>query len=282
MRKSTLIWLVVASALLVTGVILYLVTLSVAGWDFSLLDTRVYETNTHEISTDFHSILVKTDTADIRFLPSPDGQCKVLCYEAENARHTVRVENDTLTIKLVDHQKWYDHIGIHFVSPRITIYLPESVYGNLSVQADTSDVEIAENFTFEDITIAVSTGDIHMEGIVANNIKLTVSTGDVVARNIQCLQFSSAGSTGDLHLQQLMAKETIRIERSTGDVDFDSCDAAEIMIHTDTGDVTGTLLTPKIFQVETDTGRVDIPASGTGGRCEIKTDTGDIQVEILE
>ena len=30
MRKSTLIWLVVASALLVTGVILYLVTLSVS------------------------------------------------------------------------------------------------------------------------------------------------------------------------------------------------------------------------------------------------------------
>jgi hypothetical protein len=280
MRKSTLIWLVVASALLVTGVILYLVTLSVAGWDFSLLDTRGYETNSHEISTDFHSILVKTDTANIRFLPSPDGQCKVLCYETENARHTVRVENDTLTIKLVNNQKWYDHIGIHFVSPRITIYLPESVYGNLSVQADTSDVEIAENFTFEDITIAVSTGDIHMEGIVANNIKLTVSTGDVVARNIQCLQFSSAGSTGDLKLQQLMAKETIRIERSTGDVDFEGCDAAEITVTTDTGHIRGSLLSNKVFIAETDTGRVDVPHTTTGGKCHLTTDTGNIKISI--
>jgi DUF4097 and DUF4098 domain-containing protein YvlB len=65
-------------------------------------------------------------------------------------------------------------------------------------------------------------------------------------------------------------------------VRFEACDAEEIIIHTDTGDVTGTLLTPKIFQVETDTGRVDIPESGSGGKCQIKTDTGDIQVEILE
>ena len=62
---------------------------------------------------------------------------------------------------------------------------------------------------------------------------------------------------------------------------MDACDAAEIVVKTDTGDVTGTLLTEKVFMVKTDTGDVDVPRSVTGGACEITTDTGDIRVGIL-
>ena len=282
MRKSTMVLLIVAICLVVIGMILFAITLGINGWDFRHLDTRIFETNTHPISTEFHSILVETDTPDIRVLPSPDRSCKVVCYETENARHTVTVENGTLTIRLVKGQKWYDYIGIQFESPKITVYLPEVVYESLSVHADTGDVEISDDLTFSQIAISVSTGDIHLDNITAKSITLTQSTGDVVARNVQCQQFHSTGSTGDLELHNLTASETISIARSTGDVRFEACDAEEIIIHTDTGDVTGTLLTPKIFQVETDTGRVDIPESGSGGKCQIKTDTGDIQVEILE
>lgn len=282
MRKSTMVLLIVAICLVVIGMILFAITLGINDWDFRHLDTRIFETNTHPISTEFHSILVETDTPDIRVLPSPDRSCKVVCYETENARHTVTVENGTLTIRLVKGQKWYDYIGIQFESPKITVYLPEVVYESLSVHADTGDVEISDDLTFSQIAISVSTGDIHLDNITAKSITLTQSTGDVVARNVQCQQFHSTGSTGDLELHNLTASETISIARSTGDVRFEACDAEEIIIHTDTGDVTGTLLTPKIFQVETDTGRVDIPESGSGGKCQIKTDTGDIQVEILE
>lgn len=281
MRKSTMVLLIVATCLVVIGMILFAIALGINGWDFRHLDTRIFETNTHPISTEFHSILVETDTPDIRVLPSPDRSCKVVCYETENAKHTVTAENGTLTIRLVKNQKWYDYIGIQFESPKITVYLPEAVYESLSVHADTGDVEVSDDLTFSQIAISVSTGDIHLDNITAKSITLTQSTGDVVARNVQCQQFHSTGSTGDLELHNLTASETISIARSTGDVRFEACDANEIIIQTDTGDVTGTLLTPKVFQVETDTGRVDVPESGTGGKCRIKTDTGDVQLRIL-
>ena len=57
-------------------------------------------------------------------------------------------------------------------------------------------------------------------------------------------------------------------------------DAEELFIKTDTGDVTGTLLSAKEFVYETDTGRVKLPETTTGGKCEIITDTGDIHIEI--
>ena len=39
-------------------------------------------------------------------------------------------------------------------------------------------------------------------------------------------------------------------------------------------------LSDKVFLTETDTGKVDVPKSITGGRCEITTDSGDITVEV--
>ena len=49
---------------------------------------------------------------------------------------------------------------------------------------------------------------------------------------------------------------------------------------TDTGDVTGSLLSDKIFFAESDVGSVDVPKTTTGGVCEIRTDTGKIAITI--
>ena len=51
-------------------------------------------------------------------------------------------------------------------------------------------------------------------------------------------------------------------------------------MRTHTGDVSGNLLSDKVFITETDTGRIDVPKTTTGGKCEIKTDTGDIRISI--
>jgi len=61
---------------------------------------------------------------------------------------------------------------------------------------------------------------------------------------------------------------------------FEGCDAGEIYVDTDTGDVSGTLLSDKVFIVKTDTGKIDVPNSISGGRCEIETDTGDVKISI--
>ena len=47
-----------------------------------------------------------------------------------------------------------------------------------------------------------------------------------------------------------------------------------------TGDVTGTLLTEKTFSTDTSTGDVSVPNPSSGGKCEIKTSTGDITISI--
>ncbi len=298
MSKKTKIWLIVASSLVVLGLMMFTAVMMVYNWDFAKLSTEKYETNEYEISTDFFNISIDTDTADIVFCQAEDGDCKVVCYEPENAKHSVTVQDGTLTINEVDERKWHDYIGIHFDSPKITVHVPQNVYGALCVKSSTGDVEIPKGFNFESVDIAVSTGDIRVENVFAGmldlsvttgevtvtdvvcegDVKINVSTGKVAMTDIQCKNVMTNGSTGDISLKNVIAKEKFSIERSTGDVKFDGCDASEIFVQTDTGNVTGSLLSEKVFIIETSTGNVSVPNSKTGGKCMITTSTGDIEI----
>lgn len=320
MRKTTKKWLVIAASLVVLGLILFTAVMAVNHWDFTRLSTVTYETNTYQIKEEFHNIaIMDTDTADILFAPSDDGTCKVVCYEEENAKHSAAVYDGTLTIHVTNEKKWYEYIGISFGSPKITVYLPEAEYGEVLIKESTGDVEIPQEFKFESIDISAgtgdvkcgasasegtviktSTGDIHVGNASAGmfdlsvstgevsaqsitcegNVKIHVSTGDTKVTDVVCKGLLSNGSTGDITLQNVTAAETFSVDRTTGDVMLDGCDAAGIFIKTTTGDVKGSLLTDKVFIPQSKTGRVDVPQTASGGRCEIATSTGDIKIEI--
>lgn len=280
MTKTTKIWLIIATTLLLTGCIIFGGVMTVYKWDFSKLSTNKYETNKYDIADNFKNISVNVKTADIVFVASEKAKTEVVCYEQDNANHEVSVDNDTLTIKLVDERKWYEYIGINFRTPKITVYLPQGEYGNLTVSASTGDIDI-KNLSAENINLTVTTGEIEAKSITCNgDFKTTVSTGEVELKDVSCKNLSSNGNTGDITLKDVIAEEKFAIERSTGDVKFERCDANEIFIKTDTGDVKGSLLSDKVFITETDTGNIDVPKTITGGRCEITTDTGDIKITV--
>ena len=320
MKRGVGIWLVIAAALILVGGLIFGGAMMYMGWDFTKLSTDRYETRTHTVTEAFSSVSVEARTADVTLLPSEDGECRVVCYEAEKQTHAVTATNGVLTVELHDERKWYERIGIQLGTPRITVYLPQSEYELLSVEASTGRVEIPKGFCFQRIAATVSTGDvsvaasvsetltvstttgsIHVSELSAGAIALSVSTGRVTVSDVSCEgrlsvdvstgratltdvacgSFLSEGDTGDVMLTGVIAEASLSVERSTGKVRLERCDAAEIMIETDTGDVDGTLLSEKIFLVETDTGSVDVPRTTAGGICEITTDTGDVRIRIV-
>ncbi len=319
MKRQTKVWLVVAVSLLIVGCIIFGGVMTVLKWDFRQLSTTKFEANTHDITETYSNISVVGDTADIVFLPSEDDATRVVCYEEKNLRHSVSVQDDTLVVQLVNTKKWYEYIGIHFGSSKITVYMPKGVYGNLVIKTDTGAVEIPQDFTFESMNVQgstgkvtnqasavrgikvwVSTGDIYMEKVTAEALDLAVSTGKVTVtdatctgdvavsvstgkatlKNVGCARFLSSGNTGDISLHNVIAKAEFSITRTTGDVTFEKCDATEMVVTTDTGDVKGSLLTDKVFITKTDTGRVSVPETTSGGKCKITTDTGDIYLRV--
>lgn len=300
MKRSTKITLIVAAALILMGIAIMAVAISSTDMYFHGFSTGRYITTDQLVTDDFSKINIATDTADISFYPSEDGNCRIVGYEEEKCLHSVSVKDDTIWVKVQDERKWYDHIGINIGSPKIEIYLPKDEYELLYLRGSTSDVNMPEDISFGEVDIKLSTGDINVKNISAGSLslsvstgkvrcegvncegefRLTVTTGDAVLKNINCSSFTTNGSTGKLQIDELIAAEVIDIERITGDVNFTSCDGGEIYILTDTGHVKGSFKSEKIFFAESNTGDIDVPKSTIGGICEVTTDTGDIKITI--
>ena len=312
-------WMIAAAILVALGMIMFAASLAANGWDFRKLGTEKYETNTYPIGELFGDISIHTDAADLIFTLADDGECRVVCHEQVKVKHAVSVQNGILIIVAVDTREWYEHINISFESPKITVYLPEKEYGVLTVTESTGDIEIPKDFAFESIDIESSTGDINacasasagikiktstgdicVENVTAEKMELSVSTGDVTVssascvgditvgvstgyamlNDVSCKNISSNGSTGDILLRNAIASGNMSIQRSTGNVKFENCDAGELTIKTSTGNVCGSLLSEKIFIARSDTGRIDVPQTTAGGKCEINTSTGNITIEL--
>ncbi|MBO7352365.1 MAG: DUF4097 family beta strand repeat protein, partial [Candidatus Methanomethylophilaceae archaeon] len=288
MKKATKIWLIAATSLIVVGAILSIAVLAIKGWDMSVIGSSKVETTTFDIKDDFQNISIQSDTEDVVFVQSSDGKCQVTFVEQEGVRPIAEVKNGTLTIGTEDNRKWVDHISFMSKSPSITIALPKLVYGSLAIDETTGDIYLPAGFQFDSIDIKLTTGDVEcgtsasgqirihadtgdltVNGVSANVLDLTVTTGHVevssinckenvsvsvgtekaILRDISCKNFYSTGNTGDITMENLVVSEMISIERTTGDITLTGCDAGELLIKTDTGEVTGSLLSEKIFIV---------------------------------
>lgn len=319
MKKSQRLWVIISVLLIVIGAVIFVGAMSMLDFDFRGLSTENYQTNNYKISADFDKISIDTLTADVVFAMSPDQSCEVVCYEQEKVRHTVVVEEQTLVINTVDTRKWYEHIGISFENASITVYLPKKEYISLGFESDIGDIDIPKEVSFAEATIESDTGEVNFEasltetlnisgdtgninlnGVSASVLKLETDTGninitsaniislvqietdtgDVELENVKTDKLDVNGNTGKITFSDSVAKNSISVENDTGDVVFDKSDAASIFVKTSTGDVKGSLLSEKIFLTETSTGDVSVPKTSSGGKCEIITSTGDIELSI--
>lgn len=320
MSKVTKTWLITAAILVVAGFFVFMLVIRGYMGNFTKVLVK-YETNEYTMDENYKNITVVTDTADIVLVPSEHETHSIVCYEPQNVKHAVSVKDGTLFIEVTDTRKWYEYLRINFRTPKITVSIPQGEYGSLVIKGDTGDVDIPKAFTFEEATVALSTGDvdfcatvlkqltvktstgdIEVEKTTVGALDLLVSTGEITAENVfcegnakisvstgktdldnvTCKNLTSTGDTGKIVLNDVIVTEKLLINRSTGDVTFDGADAKELFVKTSTGDVRGTLLSEKVFITQTDTGKVDVPQTVSGGKCEISTDTGDIKLSIKQ
>lgn len=317
--KKTKSWLIAAASLILIGCILFTVVMTVLKWDFGKLSTYEYETNTYEFYNDYDIVSINANVADIEFKVSENEDITtVVCYEQTKGNHKVEISEEKLIIGYENSKKWYENIGIDFDTPKITLYIPQNKRCELVIKGSTGDIKIPNDLKFQtidiksntgkvenyasaqNVDIKLSTGNITIKDANIGSLNLHVTTGNITvsdiketlhtsfkcstgktkAENITTKYFESKGSTGDLYMKNVIASEHIFIERSTGDVEFDSCDAKDIHVSTHTGDVTGSLRSPKVFTAKTDTGKVKVPNSTDGGKCELTTTTGDINISV--
>ena len=149
------------------------------------------------------------------------------------------------------------------------------------MQSGTGDQEL-NGVTAESLFVSASTGEIIVRQTdVRGSVTVNVTTGKVQLFGLTCKTLQSEGSTGRIMLTDTLVEQTLTVKRGTGDVRFENSDAGSIAVETSTGDVEGTLRTGKQFVAHSSTGKVRVPASTEGGKCEISVGTGDILLTLV-
>lgn len=322
MKSAVKTILIIASCLLIVGAVIVCCVMASFDWDFHIITNKRLVTNTYDITEDFESVLIISNTEDIYLYPSEDDNTKVVISTDKDEPFTVSVSNNSLLIQYKDLSQLNKRFRLFSsINASIKVYLPKAEYTSLTIGESTGDVFIPDNFVFSDLNIVISTGDIVCSASATNSlqvigstgditikslssrdinlnistgniitqsvdcegdIKLKVSTGKTLLENVTCNNLISNGSTGDVILRNVITKENININRSTGDVELINCDANELLIKTTTGDVDGLLLTDKIVFANSDTGKIKVPNCTSGGKCSVTTKTGDIKIEIVK
>lgn len=311
----------IAVILIAAGIICFVYPLITSNFDLSMLGTAKYETNTYTISQEFDHIEIHSVETDILLAPAADNKVSIVCMERDKVRHQVTVEKGTLMITADDQRDWMDRLTFFTKSLTMTVYLPAESYQSLTIDSRTGKVTVPSSFSFGSIDITsgtgkiicsasadgafkakAGTGDIVLNGVkaksfdlsattgdievisatCADHITITVSTGKIKLTDTLCKSLHVSGSTGRMTLGNTVASDDFDLTMSTGDVFFENCDAGSITVNTTTGDVRGSLRSAKVFIAKASTGKISVPDTVTGGKCEITTTTGDIEISLVQ
>lgn len=284
MKKTTKTWLVTAAFLVLLGCLLFVGLMTMIKWNFMKLATVNYETNTYEINEEFDNISIATDVADIVFEISDEGKCKVECHDEENLKHSVIVEDGTLTIESIDKRSDYGliaYVGINFDSPKIRVYLPKSEYKTLSICESTGDIKIPETFLFNDVDISLSTGDVEFSASASNTLKIKTSTGDICLESLHTGNLELSVSTGKVTVSDISCNGNITINTSTGNANLTNVQCNSLISKGNTGVISlNDVIAADKLSIERTTGSVKFK-NCDGSNIVIKTGTGDVNGSLL-
>ena len=276
-----------------TGV---LVILILAGLGRSIYLNSTEVTKTYNIEEPYTDIKIEGKDLDVIIYSSNNGN-KVVYSENKKVTIETKVIDGVLTIKQNDNRKFYDML-FNFSDFEVNLYLTEELINSLNIKGQVGDIEINKGFTFSNVDISNSTGDVEFNSNVKNNLSISNSTGDIEVENsnvgeslnietktgdielsnTNCNKLDIKVSTGDTELVNTLVTTDFKMEGSTGDVRFDEFDASNIEVSVGTGNVKGTIKSSKIFIAKSKTGSVSVPEAVTGGVCKITTSTGNIKI----
>ncbi|MBQ7602081.1 MAG: DUF4097 family beta strand repeat protein [Lachnospiraceae bacterium] len=162
----------------------------------------------------------------------------------------------------------------------------------LTVKTTTGDITV-KDFATSNMELSASTGKITVQSgtagydanpllsVIQGKVTVRVNTGALHMEDFSCGTLETSGNTGSIRMKNVLTRGDMTLERSTGSIHFESCDAeaGKIQIKTSTGSVRGSFKTGKRFIAQSSTGSVHVPDTD-GIRCEIRTSTGSIDVTV--
>ncbi len=283
------------------GLTICISALAMSGDIFEVMNmsTIKFEKHTYEITEAFDSINISEIECDVKLLPSPDEKCKIEATESEKIYNEINVTDGTLTVTRHDTRVWYDHIGIFgFDDVSLTLYLPLSEYNALTLKTVSGDIELPVGFTFNDIEVISTSGDIsiccgvnselavnstsgdvEIEGVSSGeDISVKTVSGKIEIENSSANNLTVSSTSGGVYVKDTLAIGDFYAKTVSGRIKLERFDAASLEVKSTSGSVYCGLLSAKNVTAKSTSGSIRVPEGVNGAPCKITTVSGNIKV----
>lgn len=301
MKTAKKVWLIVAGGLVLLGLILFVCALAYTGFDVQNLSTVLLQEKITVIDEPFQNIRIEETESDVEFVLSNDNTCKVSYMEGEGVSRMVYVQDGTLIVRREDDQKWLVRIGVWTQKMKTTVYLPKNAYESLYVRSVSGNIFVPSSFSFTLATIENTSGNIQSAAsmetemfarTVSGNISIeqaspqtltAITTSGNLSLSSMTVRDAATMKTvsGDVNLKQTRVENELSCSSTSGNVTFEQSDAGSLRVETVSGDVSGTLLSQKMFQVQSTSGNTNVPLSQSGGICTVTTMSGNVHLSVM-
>lgn len=300
---------IVASILLVAGLVIFLIGFGIAGFDFSELSTEPpYINKVFETAEQIDSINIKTRDNEVTLIPSNDDMFHIDYNENGKDLFDISVVNGELRIIYKSSRKWYDYIcNIKFDDQFVKIAIPEKFTGNIdmdtrnseifldALSADTLTIDAAndeielKNLTISgNLTVDNRNNRVTMENITANGqIYCKNRNAGIVLYDLSGKDIIADNRNGSIKCRNTVSEATIDLTTYNNTIALDSVDYGTKMICDNTnGDIEGTICgNIGDFSIEAYAkhGECNLPENLKSGDkiLNLSTSNDDIDIEFI-
>lgn len=274
MKKSLIIALIVAVAMIIIGAVISVLAIGMVKGDFNAFSTVTYEEKIYEITEDFDSISIDESDCEIIFARSENNICKVECAENENSWHEVGVKDGTLCITAFD--KPMAHIGIISSRQPMMVYLPKDKYDKLTIDSSSGGVNIPEDFTFTDAKVNCTSGSVKFMSNVVSDADINSTSGSVAVSGLTCENLDVSSTSGSVKVGAITAADSISLSATSGSIGASGLNAANnLTIKNSSGSIVFDKINAGALTVSASSGRIEADDVNADG-AEFETTSGSV------
>lgn len=225
---------------------------------------------------DVRKIELDINRADLVLRPSTDGNV----YVSSDSLGDYRVSLDKSGTLTVESRNKVTFFGLNLTDerPTLTATLPESLCCSLEADVDCGNIQL-EELSLDKLKLDSDMGDVYVYGVQCASADLSSSCGSVQALSvISSGKLEVESDMGDVTVENCAAGAELKVDSSCGRVMVNGCSAKSAELESDLGDVSAWWLsvTDRV-KLDCDCGSIDFTGLTAGKSIEIDNSMGSIK-----
>lgn len=161
-------------------------------------------------------------------------------------------------------------------------------FGQTDIDVGSGIVTLNSTEITGDLIVSVMSGNIFGEGNHWKNASLGSVSGNVCLGSEEFDENTGGDLTlgsesGNIELTRIIVGGNLIVRAKSGGIRLERSDAVNMELSAGSGNIKGTLLTPKMYEATAGFGNVNVPPDDrTGGICIAKTESGNINLSYAE